>query len=90
MHHLRGSVYGVAQDPIGWLQKGEEDLWCAAYYLWWHVLALFLHADCFVISNRGRLLGITDLKITKQTTRSEERRNKRGLICNSYLAWLVS
>ena len=62
MHHLRGSVYGVAQDPIGWLQKGEEDLWCAAYYLWWHVLALFLHADCFVISNRGRLLGITDLK----------------------------
>ncbi|GKA48727.1 hypothetical protein Tco_0741685 [Tanacetum coccineum] len=33
--------------------------------------------DCFVISNRGRLLGITDLMITKPINRNEERRNKR-------------
>ncbi|GJX67030.1 hypothetical protein Tco_0302757 [Tanacetum coccineum] len=32
---------------------------------------------CFVISNRGRLLGITDLMITKPINRNEERRNKR-------------
>ncbi|GJX16446.1 reverse transcriptase domain-containing protein [Tanacetum coccineum] len=33
--------------------------------------------DCFVISNRGRLLGITDLMITKPINRNKERRNKR-------------
>ncbi|GJR06530.1 putative reverse transcriptase domain-containing protein [Tanacetum coccineum] len=33
---------------------------------------------CFVISNRGRLLGITDLKITKPIRRNEERRNNEG------------
>ncbi|GKB01691.1 hypothetical protein Tco_0829735 [Tanacetum coccineum] len=32
----------------------------------------------FVISNRGRLLGITDLKITKPIRRNEERRNNEG------------
>jgi hypothetical protein len=37
----------------------------------------------FVISNRGRLLGITDLMITKPTSKNEERRNNEGLICNS-------
>ena len=42
-------------------------------------MTLFLHADCFVISNRGRLLGITDLKITKPTSKNEERRNNEGL-----------
>ena len=78
MHHLRGSVYEMHKTPIRWLQKGEEDLWCAAYYLWWHVLALFLHADCFVISNRGRLLGITDLKITKPTSKNEEEETMRA------------
>ncbi|GJS17901.1 hypothetical protein Tco_0412373 [Tanacetum coccineum] len=34
-------------------------------------------SNCFVISNRGRLLGITDLMITKPINRNEERRNKR-------------
>ncbi|GJS01262.1 putative ribonuclease H-like domain-containing protein [Tanacetum coccineum] len=35
-------------------------------------------AGCFVISNRGRLLGFTDLKITKPIRRNEERRNNEG------------
>ena len=39
-------------------------------------MTLFLHADCFVISNRGRLLGITDLKITKP----QEEMNKEEII----------
>ncbi|GJS51830.1 homeodomain-like protein [Tanacetum coccineum] len=33
---------------------------------------------CFVISNRRRLLGFTDLKITKPIRRNEEKRNNEG------------
>ncbi|GJZ58622.1 hypothetical protein Tco_0614438 [Tanacetum coccineum] len=43
---------------------------------------------CFVISNRGRLLGITDLKITKPIRRNEERRNNEGPnICDNSSRW---
>jgi hypothetical protein len=42
-------------------------------------MTLFLHADCFVISNRGRLLGITRFEDYKTTSKNEERRNKRDL-----------
>ena len=41
-------------------------------------MTLFLHADCFVISNRGRLLGITDLKITKPRARMKKEETMRG------------
>ncbi|GJY33224.1 putative ribonuclease H-like domain-containing protein [Tanacetum coccineum] len=36
----------------------------------------------FVISNRGRLLGIADLIITKPIKRNDERRNNEDLMCN--------
>ncbi|GJZ72167.1 hypothetical protein Tco_0636018 [Tanacetum coccineum] len=70
----------VAKTPysLGVLQKGEEEYGVQRIIVMTCFSIVFCQAGCFVISNRGRLLGFIDLKITKPIRRNEERRNNEG------------